>query len=319
MLWLLFVILAATVIVSQPVAGPELATISVDPLIRDTRNLVKIGETFSINITVAGVTDLWGYDFRLYYNTTILELIDTFAYPPLDKQELPPVSNETAGYVWMSWAARSGAPAEEGLTAVDPKSVAKVDFRVDANGTTGLDFDLYYTNLVDVYGDVIALQVADGRFSNTELLLMHDIAVTNVAVSPTSVEEGGLVTIDAVVANHGDFNETFNVKAYYNVTADRTETILYNETHSELDIFLTTGGTRPVSFTWNTTDVSGDVYLISVEAVVVDEGNPIDNTGTATVTVKGKPTTYSPTLYLIVAVVVVIAAAGVGVYLLRKR
>jgi len=309
-LWLLFVILVTTILASQPVAGPELATISVDPPIRDTRNLVEVGGTFSINITVANVDKLWGYEFRLYYNTTILEHIAHFSYSPFD-EEKPPVSDETAGYVWMSWSSFIADP--EGFTTVDPKPIARIDFRVDANGTTSFDFDPEFTFIPNVHGLSLAYQAAGGRFSNTELLLMHDIAVTNVAVSPISVDAGDLVTIDAVVANHGDFNETFSVKAYYNKSAEEPAFVI----DSEPNVFLAPGGTRTVSFTWNTTDVSGGVYLVSVEAVVVDEGKPIDNTGTATVTVKGAATT-PIIMYLIVAVVVVIAV-GVGVYLLRRR
>ena len=40
------------------------------------------GKTFTTNVTLANITDLYGFDFKLYWNTTLLDLVDANITPP---------------------------------------------------------------------------------------------------------------------------------------------------------------------------------------------------------------------------------------------
>jgi hypothetical protein len=78
----------------------------------------------------------------------------------------------------------------------------------------------------------------------------HDIAVVHVTPSRTSVRLCELVNITVVVENQGTENETFDVTVYYDNTAIEMKTTSN----------LTTGINTFLTFTWNTTSVTEEVY-----------------------------------------------------------
>ena len=144
----------------------------------------------------------------------------------------------------------------------------------------------------------------------TVTVMAHDIAITNVVPSPTEVTVGENVTINVTVENEGHFNETFDVTVYYDGTPIETKT----------DIFLESGVSTTLTFTWDTIDVAKDTYTIKAEASVVpDEIDTEDNTSTfdGTVKVRGAP---APDILLYVAVVIVIIiGAAIAIYFLWFR
>lgn len=75
---------------------------------------------------------------------------------------------------------------------------------------------------------------------------VHDVAVTNVVPSPTSVTVGDSVSIDVAVENQGNFAETFDVTVYYD------DTVIDSMT----GVSLGSGGSDVLSFTWDTTGVA---------------------------------------------------------------
>jgi len=62
--------------VRAEVQGEQEPYISVDPL----ESTVMVGDTFTINITVTNITDLFIWQFRLYFNSTILRYDEAW-YP----------------------------------------------------------------------------------------------------------------------------------------------------------------------------------------------------------------------------------------------
>ena len=84
----------------------------------------------------------------------------------------------------------------------------------------------------------------------TTALGTHDIAVTNVTPSRTSVRLGEPVNITVIVENQGIENETFDITVYYDSTNIETRT----------NIILEAGLTTSLTFTWNTTDVREEIY-----------------------------------------------------------
>ncbi len=106
---------------------------------------------------------------------------------------------------------------------------------------------------------------------------VHDIAVISVVASPTQVTAGELVTITTAVTNQGDFSEVFSLIAYY-----------YTTMIEAANVTLDAGETKTETFTWDTTGVPPDTYMIVAEATVVEgEVDTSDNMrvdGTVTVT-----------------------------------
>jgi len=98
---------------------------------------------------------------------------------------------------------------------------------------------------------------------------IHDVAVTNIALSKTLVVQGGLVYINVTVANQGDYAENFNVTVYYDTTAIETKNVVYLFPSEETTL----------TFMWNTTGIKEGDYTLSAEASVVpDETKTADNT-----------------------------------------
>ncbi len=96
----------------------------------------------------------------------------------------------------------------------------------------------------------------------------HDVEAVSQTAVETSVEPGTVVDVEVTVRNNGDFTETFDVTCYYDGTPIGTQSV-----------HLGPGEYIIVTFTWDTTGVPLNEYLISAwadsgEAIVeVDELN----------------------------------------------
>lgn len=96
---------------------------------------------------------------------------------------------------------------------------------------------------------------------------LHDVAVSNVTVFPTTVLHGESVNITYTVVNNGNVDETFEATCLCNNTLI-WEAPLYNEPvllHTE-NITLSPGENVTKTYTWNTTDVSSSNYTVMVQA-----------------------------------------------------
>jgi parallel beta-helix repeat protein len=100
---------------------------------------------------------------------------------------------------------------------------------------------------------------------------IHDIAVTHIAPSKSVVGQGYSLDINVIVANQGDYTETFNVTAYANTTVIGTLTV--NNMPNVTSTVLT--------FTWNTTGFAKGNYTVSAVAdTLLGETDTVDNTFT---------------------------------------
>ncbi len=152
-----------------PVGAPSYTVLSVQPTSIVDQTLVP-GSIFRVNITLANVQDLWGYQFSLWFDPAILMCVDYGLYP-----EIPDFWHyvEVDGsYVAMivftaSWGAWTG------FSTVDTVPVAWIDFVVLDIGTTRLHFDTWWTELADCRGNAIRspwnLVIFDGFFDNRVL------------------------------------------------------------------------------------------------------------------------------------------------------
>lgn len=125
------------------------------PYIIDTE--MGPGTSFSIDVSVTDVENLWGYQFLLIFDPAILTVTGFASYSPF-VMAFP--SEIGPGHVSIANAMPFGTT--EGFTGSTP--LAKVDFTVNDYGSSFLD--LQDTVLVDPDGIIIAHEMVDGFFAN---------------------------------------------------------------------------------------------------------------------------------------------------------
>lgn len=278
-----FLLVSFLLIYCPPLAAEE-TTLFIDPQYTSGLN---IGEIFQINVTIANVIDLYGWQFQLTYRNDALNATSITEGPFLKKDgastffwrvEFTDNYNETHGLIYATCTRTS---IETGVNGTGV--LATITFKVKALVSTILH--LSETKLVDSaspFGNPIPHITVDGEVYAG----FRDIAVLNVEVSATQVYVGQTVKVNVTVKNNGDYAETFNVTAYYdsNVIGRQTVTNLPNG----LELTLT--------FTWDTTGLEPHSnYTIKGEASIVPGETNLENN----VFVDSVITLRSPPVFLI--------------------
>jgi len=233
------------------------ATISVNP----PTSTAAVGQTFMIDINVSDVVDLYGWEFKLGWNSTLLDAVnvtegaflkqggDTFFASKI---------NNTAGYMLVDCTLLGNVSGVSGNGIL-----ATIEFYVEERGECTLD--LYDTTLINSTEQSITHTTVDGNF----VAIVRDVAIISVTTSKTVVVPGEIVNITVVAKNEGTETETFNVTAYYDNTGIETQTV--NNLAANANTTLT--------FTWDTTGVSVGNYTIKAIADIVSgETDTADNT-----------------------------------------
>ena len=139
----------------------------------------------------------------------------------------------------------------------------------------------------------------------------HDVAVTGVSLSATTVTTGETVTITAQVLNKGTETESFSVKAFYDTNEIGTPKQVSN---------LVSEDGETLTFNWNTAGVPEGNYRIIVEIPAVEGETVVLNNRFIDGTVQVNPGAVFPIIYVVVGVVVVaVIVLGLGYFLLRRR
>jgi hypothetical protein len=136
-------------------AHAQTTTLAVDPA---SYTAPSVGYNFNVSITISDVTDLYGFDFTLGYNTTLLTATnitvgDFFPDSFIWKKDV----NDTAGQVRFLVTRALGM--EGGLSGSG--TIAVASFTSDAEGET--DLDLHDTTLDDSFAEHISHDVVDGE------------------------------------------------------------------------------------------------------------------------------------------------------------
>lgn len=128
--------------------------------------------------------------------------------------------------------------------------------------------------MANIYGDAYDfflgnLMPVDGRFSNIQMPLTHDVAITQVFTSKTTALDGDLINVAVVVINQGDFAENVLVSVIVDRSNIGTARIFDQQP----------GNTTYLNFTWNTsgffprwywpTWTSVVNYAVAVQASIV--------------------------------------------------
>ena len=230
-----------------------LAVLYVDPPIVIDPGLTP-ASTFTVDIKLANITNLYSYEFILTYDTSFLNALGIMDYPH--------PANETHFTSHFDIDDRNGRmlfnvsyyPPASQITSVAPLRLATITFQVQSYGASVLH--LSGSKLVDSLGTRIVHVTADGFVS----VAPPDVAIVAVSASPTMTYVGTSVNVVVIAANLGVFRlETFSVTAY------RGSTIIGVATVTDLPPLTNT----TLMFAWDTTGVTVGDYAISARASVV--------------------------------------------------
>lgn len=268
---------------------------------------LKSGTSFSVNITLTDVSEARGFEFRLQFNHTLLNVTDASVVPFLKEPVLSEwETDQDKGLVWFNVT----STASETVTKSGP--VANVTFLVNTLGKTILELNV--TKLDDKFANMGSPPfphrppVTNGYFDNIPPA-EHDIEVSKLTAFPKTLKPGETVSLNATLKNLGSHNETVRVIAYYtasDVIEDRSNVVVL---FAERKI---------VEFTWNTAGVPAGVYTLKVEAQIAEDEKLSNNVRTVgPVTIEEESTT-NWYLYAGVGIAIVVVVVLV-LYFVRFR
>jgi hypothetical protein len=228
--------------------------------------LAGVNESFSLDVKVANITDLYSWEFKLFYPNTLLNAIDVLEGTFLKSSGFTLwFDNSNPGYNVTYGLVHVGASLTGEIPGVNGSGViATIDFRALAVGSSQLD--LQDTILLDSFANGIPYNTYGGSVT----VGRHDVAVLSVKSDKDVVGNSALcaMNIDVTVQNQGTFFESFSVTLYANTTA-------INATVVSLDA----GKSTVLRFIWRPVGVPKGNYKLGASASVVPgEVDVEDNT-----------------------------------------
>jgi hypothetical protein len=273
----IFAVLSIIFLVSafpfRQATGQPTTLVSVEP----ANNFgLSLGENFPINITVSDVTDLSGWQFTLYYQTTVLNMtgfdegpflltggVSTFFL----EMDFQPNYNATTGLITLADARITGQAGVNGSG-----TLATIHFTVIGSGASVLhlgDGPVYANKLADHKNHLIPFTSVDGQ----AYVGLVDVAIGEID-TPPGIAQGSMALINVTAQNRGQAPETFDVTLVYSGSGgsnpvDGTKTV----------IDLPAGEGQVLTFAWDTTPLQiGEYTLTATATQVMGEIDLNDNT-----------------------------------------
>jgi hypothetical protein len=222
-----------------------LAKLAIDPPLIIDPTLVPPA-TFMINVTIADVRGLYGYQFNLTFDPNVLVIVQFQIQDVLNETHYTSTFSSAGGFIFINVTYYSPAVP---LDVDSPTPLVMVKFRVKAIGSTNLT--LTDTGLVDSTGQPITHEDHNGFFQS----LIVDIAVLTVSASPTAIYQGGSTNVTVIVVNQGNITESFVLNVYYNGTLLATMNVTG----------LAPNTNATVTVQWNTAAIPWGKYVMSAQ------------------------------------------------------
>jgi len=177
------------------VSGKDLVTIScettvyVDP----QESAVKFGQTFKVNVSIADVSGLQGFDFCLSYNTTLLDCLEveegpfmaSFGSTLIAKLEIDDQYNELQGRIWMAVVFYGNGSANGRGT------LATITFNATALGEGSLDL-----HSIQPYNpDAVKLSTCDPKAISNKVMDGYFLVSSDPHDSTSDLNEERIVNV----------------------------------------------------------------------------------------------------------------------------
>ena len=225
-----------------------------------------VGEQFEVSISVADVSDLYGWELKLYYSSALLnatsitegpflkDVNSTFFFSSFDDDY-----NATHGRMTATCALVGNISGVSGNGVI-----LKAAFKTKALGVSLLA--LSDTRLGKPTSELIPHTVANGAVEIVAAI--HDLAVRNVTLSRNEVAVERSVEVYVLVANEGNRSEGFTVNLYANETSVVSENF----------VNLAEGNIENYTLVWNTTGtIVNSTYNIKAEVLPVPDETDLDD------------------------------------------
>lgn len=273
---------------------------------------------FNITVSIADVTNLYGWQFNLTFNSGVLKALRFYEGPFLkeaalaqggDTYELPTTFNNTAGWVFAGRA--FSTPLDKGASGSG--ILAYVAFNATAEGTSSLQF---YGPGTDTFlntinpGTQLPERISFTPFGGSvNVALVHDVAVTDVTVSESKVTVGANVSIVVNVKNNGSVAETFDVTVSYGSTVIKTQSVSG----------LAAGDSKSLTFIWNTRDMATQAYTLTATASTVSGETQTANNADSVVVSVVSAAPIIPIEMLVAVIIVIVVVVVAAVFFMRRR
>lgn len=268
------------------------------------------GETFRVEIKVANVTDLQGWEVKVFYKSSVLNA--SAITPPTEKcpffnEEAP---GQTQIYGVYSFTDNFNAThgqiiAYSALHAVSVSgsgTLLWINFTAVGQGDSPIDIGNVWEGTT-ILRDSNAQSIPHLTFDGVVHVGLRDVAVTSME-APKSIPTGSIVKINVTAENQGEVSETFDVTLYYDSNPIEAKSI----------IDMPGGGIQILNFVWDATAVPiGEYTIRAVATEVPGEVDLNDNTYTfglyvgirdiaITNTIPSKTSTNDTTVYINVTI-----------------
>ena len=241
----------------------ELPAIRVSPELTETFE----GLNFTISVEITDPEDLFGLDFQMTWNNSIIEYVSHEVYIPRDTYYwgilYSPVNitknevNQTTGTHWIAAESTSFEPADrDGV-------VYNMTFHAKAAGNSTLG--IHSSNLTERNGTPIIHKIVNGTVEVAPGI--HDCAVTDIVLMTSMIGESYPASMNVTITNEGTFVETISFSVRANGTVFNTTQIILAGLTSET-----------IQIVWDTTGWTKGNYTISVNVTqVIGETDLADN------------------------------------------
>jgi hypothetical protein len=244
---------------------------------------ISVGQSFTVNLTVADVPALFTWQIMLFFDSTILNCTAA-VYPTAggiftghNIIPVSPIIDNTAGSVSFG-ASLSGSDIASGSGVL-----CQITFEVKGTGTSDLKYSTPYgadTFLLEGDLNVVYSSLENGFFTNvpTPPPTRHDVAVTGLSFSNENPIQGESITITTLVLNNGTITE-----GAFNVSVSNGTSLIETQTVTD----LAAAGSKALTFIWNTSGAPLGQNTITVNATnILGETDLSNNFRTGTVTVR---------------------------------
>jgi len=263
--------------VAQPTHAANTVVRVYNPATSSSNVFGDLYSTFNVSIRIENVVDMAGYEFRLYWNTSILNCTqwNYSSHAWITDPSTPPWTNffEAKKNVTAMNGGKTRFWLSINYGMFEPKTgayvVATLSFKAMGIGSTILSMSQTESVVGDYFGNTIPINIIECSFTT----ISHDVAVVKVEPQTKFVIRGASVGIDVDVQNKGNVLQSFTVTAYCNSSAGLVGLI---GTQDVLN--LAGGASQDLLFLWNTLGVADGNFTIFANATIVTgETSTADN------------------------------------------
>jgi hypothetical protein len=277
-----------------------------------------IGTNITLTLAITDVTNLFGYEARIYYNNTMLNALHStrpagnFLEPRISPgNQLLPIwnitntFNATHGRIWLSQTLLSPETARTGSGPL-----ARIVFQILSTGDTTVTME--ETKLADSSSSAITHETQNSYFNNNAPPApsppLHDAAILDTVPASHQIYIGDILEVTVAIWNKGNVDESFNVILYYNNSFAAIKQV--ND--------LRVGAEHTLIFYWNTSSATEGNYTLKALAVLIPyETNTDDNTSfSTTIEITSKPASVGFTINWVDWLLILLLVLSVALFIL---